>query len=55
MVLRLIGGPLRAIDDVLRRRQVGIADPEADDIDALGLDFFFEAIEFGEEVRWEEA
>ena len=37
VVGRVAGGLAEGIDDVRRRRQIGVADAEGDDIDALGL------------------
>ena len=50
VIFRFVGGALESFDDVTRSWQVGIADREADDVDALARDLFFEAIKLGEKV-----
>ena len=45
-----VGGRLQARDDMGRRGQVGVADTEADDVDAPLLDLFFQTVEFGKKI-----
>ena len=47
MIDRVAGGRLQARDYMGRRGQVGIADTEADDVDAPLLDLFLQTVEFG--------
>ncbi len=55
MIRRHFGGALERVDDIRRGRQIGIADTEADHVNSLLLDFFFEAVELGEQVWRQEA
>ena len=51
LVRRGVGGALRQrLDDVGRRRQVGVADAEADDVDAGGAALGDLALDVGEQV-----
>jgi len=50
MIFRVVGGALERFDDMARRRQVGVADGEADDVDASARDLLFQAVKFGEKI-----
>ena len=50
MVGRIASGFRQSIDDVLRRRKVGIADGEGDDINTLRPLLGDLAADFGEEI-----
>lgn len=51
MVGRQVGGLLERVNYMLWRREVRIADTEADYVNALPLNLSFEPVEFGEQVR----
>ena len=50
VILGVVGGALESFDDVTRSWQVGVADREADNVDALACDLFFEAIKLSKKV-----
>src|SRR5260370_13142240 len=45
------GGSVQRRENMCGRGQIGVADTEADDVNALLLDLSFEAVEFREKIR----
>jgi hypothetical protein len=52
VVFRFASFHTQPLDDGRRRGHIGVADPEADDIHALGLLLGYFAVHLGKEVRW---
>ncbi len=50
MVLRIVGSALQTLDDMPRRRQIRVADSEADYVNALACHLLFQAVKLGEQV-----
>ena len=50
MVFRIVGGALQTLDDMTRSGQIGVADSEADNVDAFARDLLFQAVKLGEQV-----
>ena len=53
VILRILGGLYELGDDVLRRRHVGVAHAQIDDVLAAGAGFRLQVVDDGEDVRRE--
>ena len=50
VIFAIVGGALERLDDVTRSGQVGVADGEADNVDAFAGDLLLQAVKLGKKV-----